>query len=71
VIQIYGDVDDIIDEYSNESVIKENNSCNVYGIDRFKFYKIIEFIDLKNFPYIEKIKIEKVTKEFIDKSNKI
>ena len=56
VVQIFGDILERIDEYSNESVIKFNHNCNVYGIDQDKFNKIIEFIDTKIIPWTSKIK---------------
>ena len=31
----------------NESKIIESNNCNVYGIDKEKFYSIVQFIDNK------------------------
>ncbi len=53
--QIFGDVVEQIDEYSNLSEIKDNRNCNLYGLDDFKFNKIIEFIDRKILPWILKI----------------
>lgn len=66
VNQIYGNVLERIDEYSSESVIKDNNSCNVYGIDELKFKKIINFIDNKIIVWVKKLKLEKDVSELIE-----
>jgi hypothetical protein len=58
VRQIFGDETERIDEYSNESVITDNNNCNVYGLDEGKFDLIINFIDKKIISWISNLKTE-------------
>ena len=66
VRQIFGDEIERIDEYNHESVIKDNNNCNVYGLDEAKFNKIIEFIDNKIIVWIDKLKTEKGILELLE-----
>jgi hypothetical protein len=66
VIQIFGDILERIDEYSYESVIRFNHNCNIYGLDKEKFEKIIEFIDLTIITWIDKIKTEQGLHELLD-----
>lgn len=56
IIQIYGDTLETTNEHSRESVIKENNRCNVNDFSEQKLNKIIEFIDTKIIYWLEKIK---------------
>ena len=63
--QIFGDEEEYVYEYSYESIIKDNNNCNVYGLDEQKFKKIIEFIDNKILSWVEKIKTEEGINELI------
>jgi len=56
--QIYGDEVEWIDVHGYQSRITDSNNCNIYGIDEFKFNKIVEFIDTKIIPWIEKIQTE-------------
>ncbi|MDV7187948.1 hypothetical protein R3X25_11705 [Lutibacter sp. TH_r2] len=58
VNQIYGETLERTDEYSRESVIYDNNNCNVNDFNEYKLNKIIEFIDSKIIIWIEKIKTE-------------
>ncbi|CAL2083086.1 hypothetical protein [Tenacibaculum sp. 190524A05c] len=58
VIHIYGETIEQKDEYSRESVIKENNHCNINYFTETKFNKIIDFIDSKIIYWIERIKSE-------------
>lgn len=66
IIQIFGDILERIDEYSYESVIRYNHNCNVYGLDKEKFDKIIEFIDSTIISWIDKIKTEQGARELLD-----
>ena len=70
VRQIFGDEMGRIDEYSTESVIIDNNNCNVYGIDEAKFNKIIAFIDNKIIVWIAKLKTEKGILELLENASK-
>jgi len=65
VKQIFGGELERIDEYSNESKIIESNNCNVYGIDKEKFYSIVQFIDNKIVPWASKIRTEEGIVELI------
>lgn len=65
VNQIFGDIADRIDEYSHESKLLENHSCNVYGLDEYKFKKIINFIDSKIIPWLDKLQTENGIKDFL------
>lgn len=64
--QIFGDEIERLDKYSYESVIRDNHNCNVYGLDKFKFDKIVAFIDNKIIPWVSKIKTEDGIKELLD-----
>ncbi len=66
IIQIFGDIVESIDEYSYESVIRNNHNCNVYGLDKVKFDKIVEFIDTTIISWIGKIKTEQGVRELLD-----
>jgi hypothetical protein len=66
IIQIFGDVLEIIDEYSHESVIRYNHNCNVYGLDKERFDKIVEFIDSTIISWSDKIKTEQGVRELLD-----
>lgn len=55
VNQIFGDVLERTDPYSHESKIIDNHYCNVYGIDKEKFDKIINFIDTKILSWLPKL----------------
>jgi hypothetical protein len=66
IIQIFGDVVERIDEYSHESVIRYNHNCNVYGLDKERFDKIVEFIDSTIISWIDKIKTEQGVRELSD-----
>jgi len=55
VIQLFGDVVERIDEYSNESKIIESHGCNVYALDKQKFDLIVNFIDSKIIPWTTKL----------------
>jgi hypothetical protein len=70
VIQIFGDVLEREDEYSQESVIRHNNNCNVFGLDKVKFDKIVEFIDSKILPWTDKIRTEKGLLELLKNPTK-
>jgi hypothetical protein len=63
--QIYGDVLETIDEYSHESTIKDNFNCNIYGIDKDKFMRIINFIDSKIIYWFNQIQNEEGIIELI------
>lgn len=58
VNQIYGDTIERTDEYSRESVIKDNNHCNINDFTELKLNKIIDFIDTKIIYWIDRIKSE-------------
>jgi hypothetical protein len=66
VIQIFGDILERVDEYSHESVIRYNHNCNVYGLDKEKFEKIVDFIDSTIISWIDKIKTEEGVRELLD-----
>jgi len=69
-MQIFGDVLERTDADSYESVIRHNHNCNVFGLDHAKFNKIIEFIDSRILPWIDKIKTEKGTLELLENPTK-
>jgi len=68
--QIFGDEIERIDEYSDESVVKDNNNCNVYGLNEANFSKIIEFIDNKIIIWAEKLKTEQGILELTENASK-
>jgi hypothetical protein len=57
-VSIFGEVEELVLDYSYESVIKDLNMCNVYGLDEAKFKKIIAFLDTKIIVWLDKIKTE-------------
>lgn len=65
LIQIFGDEQDRPVHKKNGPVLTWNNSCNVYGIDETGFGKILEFIDLRILPWIEKIQTQEGTEELL------
>lgn len=64
-VPIFGDVEELVLEYSHESVIKDLNTCNVYGLDETKFKQIIAFLDTKIIVWLDKLKTEKGVLELI------
>lgn len=69
VNQIFGDILDRIDEYTHESEMIDNNYCNVFGLDKEKFDKIITFIDTKILQWFTKIQTEEGILEFLQNAN--
>lgn len=69
--QIYGDVLEREDSHTNESVIIDNHHCNIYGIDEFKFKKIIEFVDNKIISWFEKLKTKEGIVQLTDNPPRI
>jgi len=63
--QIYGDTLELKPRRETDCVISDNNTCNIWGIDEFKFKKIIAFIDEKILPMIEVVKNESKLVKFI------
>lgn len=55
VQKIFGEIIERIDEYSTESEMIDSNTCNIYGINKEKFDKIIEFIDSKILVWLDKL----------------
>jgi hypothetical protein len=64
-VHVFGEVEEFILDYSYESVIKDVNMCNIYGLDETKFNKIIAFLDTKIIVWLEKIKTKKGILELI------
>ncbi len=65
-VHIFGEVEELVLDYSYESVIKDVNTCNVYGLDETKFNKIIAFLDAKIIVWLDKIKTENGILELIN-----
>jgi hypothetical protein len=63
--QIFGGEIERIEKNNKESLIIQNHTCNVSGINEEKFNKIIEFIDSKILVWIDKLKTEKGLLEFL------
>jgi len=59
VNKIFGDTIERTDEYSNESNIIDSNNCNVYGLLKENYDKIINFIDSKIIEWFYKIQTKK------------
>lgn len=66
VRNIYGDVSAVEHSHYGTDTISESHNCNIYGIDEFKFNRIVEFIDSKILCWIEKIKTREGILELID-----
>lgn len=66
VRQIFGEEIERIDEHSTESVIRDNHTCNIYGLDESKFNMIIQFIDKNIISWIGKLKTEEGVLELIE-----
>ncbi|MDR0444203.1 MAG: hypothetical protein LBH44_12445 [Treponema sp.] len=69
VNQIYGDILERTDKYSHESIIIDNNNCNIYGVDENKFRKILNFIDTKIIIWFKKIQDEIGVIEFLENAS--
>ncbi len=63
---IFGNVEEFVLDYSHESVIKDVNMCNVYGLDETKFEQIIAFLDTKIIVWLDKLKTEKGILELLN-----
>lgn len=70
VRQIFGDELERLEEDSTESLLIDNNTCNVYGIDQQKFNQIIEFIDSKIIYWLPKISTEQGILELTTNASK-
>ena len=68
--QIYGEVFEKEIEGKLEPTISYHHICDIYGINEEKFNKIIEFIDQKIIPWIDKIQKAEGVLEFIEKRPK-
>jgi hypothetical protein len=65
-VHIFRKVEELVLDYSCESVIKDVNMCNVYDLDEAKFNKIIDFLDAKIIVWLDKIKTENGILELIN-----
>lgn len=64
--QIYGETLLQEDGAYGSNIMRYNSICNIYGIDEVKFKAIIEFIDTKVLPWIDKLKTEEGIRELIN-----
>jgi hypothetical protein len=69
VNQIYGEVSEYTDPYSHHSEIRDNRNCDIYGLDKARFDKIIAFIDTKILSWISKLQTEDGLLEFLKDAN--
>lgn len=69
VNKIFGKTIERTDEYSNESKIIDSNNCNVYGLQKENFDKIINFIDTKIIEWFDKIQTKSGILELIENAS--
>ena len=66
---IFGEKIEHIDEQLNEPIFRYSNHCNVYGIDKIKFEKLVGFINEKILIWINKIKTDSGVNEILENKN--
>jgi hypothetical protein len=69
VNKIFGEVIERIDEYSNESNIIDSNNCNVYGLQKENFEKILSFIDTKIITWFDKLQTQNGVLELLENAS--
>ena len=69
VKKIFGEVIERTDEYSDESKIIDSNNCNVYGLQKENFDKILNFIDTKIISWFDKLQTKNGVIELIENAS--